>query len=157
MKPKVYMETSVVSYLASRPSKDAIIAGQQASTHRWWKEKRRNFEIYISKLVWQEASAGNRQALAQRLKLIRTLPWLQITSEVAGLARALIAQKALPPNAANDAMHIAVGAVYRMQFLLTWNFSHINNPVTEEQVRAVCRHEDFHCPVICSPDQLLSV
>jgi len=65
--------------------------------------------------------------------------------------------QALPPNAANDAMHIAVGAVYRMQFLLTWNFSHINNPVTEEQVRAVCRHEDFHCPVICSPDQLLSV
>jgi hypothetical protein len=66
-------------------------------------------------------------------------------------------KKALPRNAENDAVHIALGAVYGMQFLLTWNFTHINNPATEEQVRSVCREYNCHCPVICTPDQLVSI
>ena len=81
MKPTIYMETSVVSFLAARPSKDEVVAGQQASTHRWWKEKRRNYEIYVSKLVWQEAAQGNEEAVGRRLKFIRPLRWLQITAE----------------------------------------------------------------------------
>jgi|ERR1051325_1014020 predicted nucleic acid-binding protein len=155
MKPTIYLETSVVSFLAARPSKDAVLAGQQASTHRWWKEKRRNYELYISKLVWQEAEQGDDEAVDRRLHFIRPLRWLQITAAVSRLAQALVARKALPPNAGNDALHIALGAVYRMQFLLTWNFTHINNPTTEEHIRAVCHQHDFHGPVICTPDQLL--
>ncbi len=62
------METSVVGFLAARPSKDAVIAGQQASTHRWWKEKRRRYELFISKLVWQEAGQGNKDAVERRLQ-----------------------------------------------------------------------------------------
>jgi len=120
------------------------------------KEKRRNYEIYVSKLVWEEAAEGDKVAVKRRLKFIAHLPWLQVTAAVAGLARALIKQKALPPNAANDASYIAVGAVYHMQVLLTWNFSHINNPATEELVRDVCSEHDYHCPVICTPDQLLT-
>jgi hypothetical protein len=155
MNPTIYMETSVVSYLAARPSKDPMIAGEQIGTHRWWKEKRRNYDIYISKLVWEEAAEGDKVAVKRRLKFIAPLPWLQITAKVARLARALIKRKALPPNAGNDASHIAIGAVYQMQFLLTWNFTHINNPTTEELVRTVCSEHDYHCPVICTPDQLL--
>ncbi|MBI3878634.1 MAG: type II toxin-antitoxin system VapC family toxin [Verrucomicrobia bacterium] len=157
MKPGLYMETSVVSYLAARPSRDSILAGQQASTHRWWKEKRRNYEIFLSKLVWQEAAKGDKTAAERRLKLIRPFRWLQATAQVMKLARAMVVRKAVPPNAVDDAMHIALGAVYRMEFLLTWNFTHINNPATEELVREVCRQHGFHCPVICTPDQLLSV
>src|SRR5437762_4949177 len=112
MKPTIYMETSVVSYLAARPSKDPVTAGEQISTHRWWKEKRRNYEIYISKIVWEEASEGDPVAVKRRLKFIAAMPWLQVTASVARLARALITRKALPPNAGNDASHIAVGAVY---------------------------------------------
>jgi predicted nucleic acid-binding protein len=157
MKPKLYMETSVISYLAARPSKDSILAGQQASTHRWWREKRRNYEIFVSKIVWQEASKGDATAVGRRLKLIHPFRWLQATSPVINLARALVGKKAVPQNAADDATHIALGAVYGMEFLLTWNFTHINNPATEELVREVCRQHGFHCPVICTPDQLLSV
>ena len=157
MKPKLYLETSVVSYLAARPSKDPILVGQQAGTHRWWKEKRRNYEIFVSRLVWDEASKGHDEAAERRLKLIRPFRWLQTTSSVVKLAQALLGKKAVPPNAAQDAVHIALGAVYGVEFLLTWNFTHINNPATEEQVRAVCQQHGFHCPVICTPDQLLSV
>lgn len=156
MKPKLYLETSVVSFLAARPSKDRILAGQQESTHRWWREKRRGYEIFLSKLVWQEASKGNDEAAARRLKLIRPLRWLQNTAAVVKLAQSLVVKKAVPPNASEDAFHIALGAVYGMEFLLTWNFTHINNAATEELVRKVCGQRGFHCPVICTPDQLLS-
>ena len=150
------METSVISYLAARNTRDRILAGQQASTLRWWMERRRDFEIYISKLVWQEASSGDVAARERRLKLIRPFRWLQVTEKVARLGRALIREKACPANAADDAVHIALGAVYGMNFLLTWNFTHINNPATEEQIRDVCHRNGYHCPVICTPDQLLS-
>jgi len=151
------METSVISVLAARPSKDVIVAGQQASTHHWWREKRRNYEIFVSKLVWQEAGEGDTEAAERRLRYLRPFRWLQINSAVAALARSLVEERALPPNAGNDALHIALGAVYNMQFLLTWNFAHINNPATEEQIRSTCRRQDYHCPIICSPDQLLSI
>ena len=134
-----------------------VVAGQQASTRRWWKERRRHYQIFISKLVWQEAGRGNEAAVERRLKFIRPLPWLQVTSEVVRLTQALVEGKALPPNADDDATHIALGAIYEMEFLLTWNFTHINNPATEELVRMVCRQHGFHCPVICTPDQLLSI
>src|SRR2546430_7099969 len=109
VKPTLYMETSVVGFLGARPSKDPVIAGQQASTHRWWKEKRRKYEIYVSKLVWQEVAQGDHEAVDRRLKFIRPLRWLQITAEVALLSKALIARKALPRSAGNDALHIALG------------------------------------------------
>ncbi len=157
MKPKLYMETSVISYLAARSSKDRVIAGQQAGTRRWWKEKRRNYEIFISRIVWDEAAKGKDEAAGRRLKFIQSFRWLQPNADVMKLARALVAKKAIPPNAGNDATHIALAAVYKMEFLLTWNFTHINNPATEELIRAVCKSEGFHCPVICTPDQLLSV
>jgi hypothetical protein len=156
MKSKLYIESSIFSYLAARPSRDVIVAGQQASTLRWWKDRRRDYQIFISKLVWQEVGQGDAAAVERRLQLIRPLPWLQVTSEVVRLTRALVGRKALPPNAADDATHIALGAVYRMEFLLTWNFTHINNPATEELVRIVCGQHGFPCPVICTPDQLLS-
>ena len=157
MKSKLYIETSVVSYLVAHPSKDVVVAGQQASTRRWWKERRRTYDVFASKLVWQEAEEGNHEAVERRLKFIRPLRWLQVTAEVVQLTQALVGRKALPPNAADDATHIALGAVYEMEFLLTWNFTHINNPATEERVRIICRQHGFHCPVICTPDQLLSI
>ncbi len=155
MKSKLYLETSVVSYLAARPSKDPIMAGHQFSTRRWWKEKRSGYEVFISFMVWQEAGKGDKFAAERRLKLIRSFRWLQRTAPVARLADALVDQKAIPAIAADDAMHIALGAVYGVEFLLTWNFTHINNPATEEHIRSICRQHDSHCPVICTPDQLL--
>jgi hypothetical protein len=93
--------------------------------------------------------------MERRLNFIRPFRWLQVTSQVVKLAQALVGKKATPANAADDAVHIALGAVYGMSFLLTWNFTHINNPATEEQIRGICRQYGFHCPVICTPDQLL--
>jgi hypothetical protein len=61
MKEKVYIETSVISYLTSRPSRDIVIAGHQQITQEWWQNYREKFTLVASQLVIQEASAGDLQ------------------------------------------------------------------------------------------------
>ena len=151
------METSVVSYLTARPTLEPVMAGHQLSTRDWWEKQRSKFDLFISRLVWQEASAGNSEAVKRRLKILRPLRWLQVRKDVVTLAKALLGRHLLPRNAAVDALHIALAAAHGMDFLLTWNFTHINNAATEEAVRNVCARVGFHCPVICSPDELMQI
>ena len=68
MKPKVYIETSFISYLASPPSRDLIVAAQQQVTHGWWLDRRLKFDLYISQLVIQEESKGEKQEAKERLQ-----------------------------------------------------------------------------------------
>ena len=157
MKPTLHMETSVVSYLTARPTKDLVMAARQLNTHQWWTEKRRNFRIHISRFVWDEAAVGDAERVRQRLKILKPLPWLQLSSESARLARAFIETGPLPPKAAEDALHVALAAVHGMHFLATWNLKHINNPAKADDLREVCRSAGSHCPVICTPEELRSV
>jgi hypothetical protein len=151
------METSVVSYLYARPTKDIIMAARQLNTHRWWNERRRQFEIFISQFVWNEASQGDKIRVKQRLKALKPLRWVQVNRDTTKLARRLLGAGLLPDNAIIDAFHIALAAVHGIHFLATWNLKHINNPATADQVREQCRKAGFHCPVICTPEELLSV
>jgi hypothetical protein len=69
MKARVYLETSVISYLTARPSRDVVVAGHQATTREWWDRHHRRFDIFISRLVWDEAAQGDTEAVKRRLKL----------------------------------------------------------------------------------------
>jgi hypothetical protein len=155
MKPKLYMETTIPSYLASWPSRDLIIAGHQQITREWWEERRRAFEIYISQLVVDEATAGDRSAARERLKIIQDLPLLDITPDAGLLAFALLDSGIIPRKAATDAAHIAVAAVHGMEFLMTWNCAHMANAMLAKKVANLCRRLGFECPVICTPEELL--
>jgi hypothetical protein len=150
----LYLETTIPSYLTSRPSRDLIIAGHQQITKEWWMGRRSQFDIYISQLVIDEAEAGDAAAMRDRLKAIQRLPLLEITSEVEELAAAIIASGAIPRKAATDAAHIAIAAVHRMDFLLTWNCAHIANAAIARTVAGVCRQSGYDCPVICTPEEL---
>ena len=154
MKSKLYLETTVVGYLTARPSRDLVIAGHQQTTHEWWESRRKHFDIFISQLVWQEASDGDPEMVKRRLKVLRPLRWLQIRKDAVELARALVGGGAVPEQEGEDAMHIALAAAHGMHFLLTWNCAHINNAAIEERVRQICQEHDFHCPVICTPEEL---
>src|SRR4051794_1184890 len=111
MKPRLYMETSVISYLTARPPRDLVMSARQLNTHKWWTEKRRNFQIFISRFVWDEASSGDLERVKLRQKFLKPLPMLQLNSDVARLARALLFAGAMPPKAEEDAIHVAVAAV----------------------------------------------
>ena len=151
------METSVISYLTARPSQEVVMAGHQASTAEWWHKHRRKFEIFISQLIWDEASAGDPGAVKRRLKILRPLRWLQVKKDAILLAKAFVLGRAFPKNAEDDALHVALAATHGMHFLLTWNFAHIANAATEGLVRDISEEHGLHLPVICTPEELMQV
>src|SRR6266851_5535176 len=106
MKSRLYLETTIPSYLTSRPSRDLIIAGHQQLTKEWWEKRRDEFHIYISQLVIDEVRAGDAGAAFERMQIIRDFPVLDIAPEVGLLASGILASRILPPKAATDAAHI---------------------------------------------------
>jgi hypothetical protein len=155
MKYKLYLETTIPSYLTSWPSRDLVIAGHQQITKEWWKKRKRAFDIYISQLVVDEAKAGNDEAARERLKAIGGLPLLDITEEVERLAIRILTSGVIPKKAATDAAHIAIATVHGMEYLMTWNCVHLANAIITKAVARICRQEGFECPIICTPEELL--
>lgn len=153
-KPTVYIETSVVSYLTARPSRDLIRAAHQAVTQLWW-ERRGRFSLYIADPVIQEACAGDGIAAARRLAALEPLALLDLTDEVLGLARRLIEGGGLPGKASVDATHVAIATVHGIEYLVTWNCRHIANAEMRSRIEDICRDAGYRPPVICTPDQLL--
>jgi hypothetical protein len=155
MKSRLYLETTIPSYLTSRPSRDLIIAGHQQITREWWENRRDAFQIFISQLVVDEAGAGDPVAARKRLKVLQGLSLLDITPEVAELASSILASGKIPRKAATDAAHIAIAAVHGMDFLVTWNCVHIANAVIAKSLSFICREHACECPVICTPEELM--
>lgn len=146
MKARLYLETTVPSYLTSWPSRDLIRAGHQQITREWWQTRRSFFDVYISQLVLDEAGAGDGIAAAERLECMKDLPLLDINDDVTSLAATLVASLALPAKASTDAAHIALAAVHGMHFLMTWNCTHIANAEMAVAIERVCRASGFHLP-----------
>jgi predicted nucleic acid-binding protein len=153
-KPTVYIETTVVSYLTARPSRDLVQAAQQQITREWWDLQRPRFNIYTGEMVIVEASAGDAEAATQRLAVLRGLPLLKTTEEALDLANALLGESALPPTAERDALHVAVAALHGMDFLLTWNCRHLANAILRDRIEQVCEKAGFGPPKICTPEEL---
>lgn len=155
MKQKTYLETSVISYLSARPSRDLIVAANQQTTQDWWRIRKEDFEIFVSQLVIQESSSGDAEAVSRRLAALENIPLLDITDEAVSLAEKLVREKAIPEKAAEDALHIALSAVHGMDYLLTWNFKHIANATMRANVELICRLSGYEPPIICSPLELM--
>lgn len=155
MKPSLYLETSVVSYLTARPSGDLVTAARQKITSDWWETRRSGYDIFISPFVLQEAERGDAKAAELRISALREFDLVSPTAEAEELAGLLMGDLALPPGAANDAAHISVAVAGGADFLLTWNFRHIANPILRKRIEATCRKAGYQPPVICTPEELL--
>ncbi len=155
MNSKLYLETTILSYLAARPSRDLIVAAHQQLTHDWWAGHRQEFDLYASQLVQQEAAAGDPLVAAQRLDLLQAATLLASTDAALALAAALVTRKAVPGRAAEDAAHIAIATVHGMDYVLTWNCKHIANARLQKLIEAVCFDLGFELPVICTPEELM--
>ena len=155
MAERVYIETTVVSYLTARPNRDVVIAGHQQITHDWWDTRRQSYELCVSQLVLDEAGVGDAQAAEERLLALRPMLILETTAEALELAKELLQAGALPAKAADDALHVAVAATKAVPYLLTWNCRHLANAVMRPMIEAVCKTKGFKAPIICTPEELL--
>jgi predicted nucleic acid-binding protein len=154
MKPKVYLETSVISYLTAWPSRDLVKAAHQQVTQEWWNTRER-FDLYISQVVLREAGSGDPAAARLRLESLSGIPILTASPEASALAQQLVARGSLPTKAAVDAVHIAVAVVNGMDYLLTWNCTHIANAAMRHKIEAICRQSGYEPVVLCTPEQLM--
>ena len=150
---KVYVETSIISYLTALPSRDLVLDAHQQVTREWW-SRRQRFELLVSDAVLVEAARGDSAASARRLGALTGISVLSASQGAQALARELLQAAAMPSKAAIDAAHVAIAASHGMDFLLTWNCTHIANAVTREKIEGVCRKAGFRPPVICTPLEL---
>jgi hypothetical protein len=155
MKPRVYIETSVVSYLTARSNRDLIVAAHQQITTELW-ARRDAFEFYASELVLAEAGRGDSHAAAQRLAVLNGIPLLKVSSQARDLGKLLVQELAIPSKAIEDAYHVAVAAVQGMDYLITWNCTHIANLQMQRKIERICIDAGYIPAVIGTPEELLA-
>lgn len=155
MKPTLYLETTIPSYLTARQSRDIIQTARQQITSEWWDNRLNDFDIFISQVVIDEASEGDKVASMKRIEVIKAFPLLDVTEEVVDLAEKIIIEKIIPEKAIRDALHIAVVTFHEISFLLSWNCKHIANAEIIKRLRKTITDEGLELPVICTPDELL--
>ena len=155
--PQLYLETSVISYLTARPSGDIITAAHQLITSTWWSGHSARFELMTSELVLEEAGRGDPEAAQKRLAILEGITTLKIDSDATALASSIVQEHLLPARAFADALHISVSAIHSVEYLLTWNCSHIANAELLPRVTALVERAGYNMPFVCTPEELLGV
>jgi len=151
----IYIETSIVSFLRenAKASLDSVI--RQEITRTWWDFHRHRYSLVTAQYVIDEANAGNALLAAERSAHLRSIPLLPIGDEIDRLATEIISRLILPADALLDALHIACAAVNRVDYLLTWNCTHIANPMILPRVYRALDDFELPFPVICTPKDMM--
>ena len=154
-KPKIYLETSVVSYLTARGSRDLLMMAHQQITREWWEQQRPHYALFVSDLVYLEAERGDSEAAKRRIEVIEGCGILEETDEVRDLAEMYIEEIPLLKRAGADALHMAMAAWHEMDYLLTWNCRHIANALITRRLAEINWEKGIFYPTICTPEELL--
>ncbi len=154
-KRRVYLETTVVSYLVARPFRDVLMVAKQAATEQWWREHRVFYDVFVSELVLAEAQEGDPVASRRRMEFLANIPSLPVLPEARSLTKRLLKARAIPSAAEDDAAHVALATVHRIDVLLTWNCRHIANVITLPLIRQVLEQSGYRPPEISTPENLL--
>ncbi len=150
----VYIESTIPSYLTARHGTREPMASHQQFTKDWWNHERVHFRLYSSIAVRAEISKGDATASAKRLKVMADIPELEILPGIQPLAESIVQLLQLPPKAALDATHLAFAIAHRMDYLLTWNCTHLANASLQKTLFEYCSYHHLHMPVICPPELL---
>jgi predicted nucleic acid-binding protein len=154
VKPKVYLETTVISYLAARPSRDIVVAAHQELTRQWWDQRRKDYHLVVSEVVLREAADGDHEAAERRSSLLAGIDVLEVGQSALELAEELVDRRAVPAVAAEDALHIAIAVTNGVNYLLTWNCTHIANAAMRRAIDDVCVAQGYEPTVLCTPEEL---
>jgi len=163
MKESIYIETTVVSYYTSKPSRDIIVLAHQEITRQWWPMAIRRYNVFISEVVIEEASFGDPEAAKRRLKELKDFPHLEffphleLNDKVEEMAQVYMERLYIPEKSFRDAAHLAVASVHNIDYLVTWNCTHLANG---EVIKKLMKINESFCiptPIICTPEELMEV
>jgi predicted nucleic acid-binding protein len=150
----IYLETSVISYLTARPSRDMPTAVRQSYTREWWDSVDKSL-VVTSSLVAEEISKGDPEAAAKRLACITDIKLLEVTVDAQNLAKQLMASNLVPSTEPEDALHIAIATLSRCTYLMTWNFSHFVGPVPKAKLMFALREWGYQPPLFTTPEEFM--
>ena len=153
--PTVYVETTIPSYLAARPSRDLLIAAHQQLTWEWWDGERHKYALTVSPVVTGEVRRGNPDVAKRRVELLAEAQTLPKVPAVGDIASQLFATLRLPERALADAWHFAFAIHYEIDYLLTWNCAHLANGPNLKTLAAYTQEEALWLPIVCTPEALM--
>ncbi len=153
-KPTVYIETTIPSFLTSRPSSDLVVAGKQEVTRQWWENRKNNYHLFVSQFLLDEVSGGNPEVAQKRIKVVEGIDLLEVDDEVIRVVKMIMSSGLLPAKAETDAAHIAVASRHGIDFLITWNCTHIANAEIMSKLNYIVAETGYFLPTICTPDEL---
>ena len=151
---RIYIESTIPSYIVARPARDLLQAARQQLTRDWWDLQRKRHELFISQVVLDEIGSGEAAMARQRLELVAQIKLLDLTNEANALTKQILGSGLLPADADRDAAHIALATVHEMEILLSWNCRHIANAAIQARLRRLAEKAGFALPVLCTPDEL---
>ena len=157
MKETVYLETSVVSYYTSWPSLDIIVLAHQEITREWWPKAMKRFDIFISEVVIEESSLGDPDAAKKRLEELKNFPHLELNDKVEQMAQVYVEKLGIPEKALRDAVHLSVACVHNIDYLVTWNCTHLANAEIIKRLIRINNSYNIKTPIICTPEELMGV
>lgn len=151
-KYRIYLETSVVSYLAARPSSNMEVARRQDLTAAWWRQ-RAEYDLLISDVVLSELMAGDATAARKRLEFVTDISLVESSDQARLLAEEMIAAGLFPKVAGNDALHLCVAMEEECDFVLTWNYRHLSNLQVRRRLDLFCRERRLWHVTIGTPEE----
>ncbi len=157
MKESIYLETTVVSYYTSKPSRDIIVLAHQEITRQWWPTAIRRYNVFISEVVIEEASFGDPEAAKRRLEELKDFSHLELNDKVEEIAQIYMERLEIPEKSFRDAAHLAVASVHNIDYLVTWNCTHLANGEIIKKLMKINGSFGISTPIICTPEELMEV
>lgn len=157
MKATVYIESTIISYLAAKPSRDLIVAAHLQLTMEWWDLIRSKVACFVSPFVIQEISAGDEEAANKRIEIIQDIPVLEINQEIQKLAQRYFDSLDIPEKARLDASHLATAVWHEIDYLISWNCKHIVSGRVKKVLERINAQLNIKSPVLCTPEELMEV
>jgi hypothetical protein len=150
----VYLETSVISYLAAWPSRDLVVAAHQQISHEWWQTAGERYRLLVSDAVIEEISAGDPDAAQRRKEKVKGLEILGFNEDIERLVGIYEDRLNLPRTAKEDLIHIAFAASYEVDYLATWNCDHIANAEVMRRLQETNQSIGVFSPLLVTPEEL---
>jgi hypothetical protein len=152
-KPTAYLDTSIISAFWYEGGDIAMMA-RRLHTSEWWDLERRQFAVWTSAFCEAELRAGRFPRQRDCLRMARWIRHLTVTADVRRLTEEIMRQKLVPANKSADAAHLAITAAHGIDYLLTWNYAHMANPLVQARFDALCATEGLTAPLLVSPESI---
>lgn len=157
-KKSVYIESSIVSYYTSRlVTNNIIVRAHQEITKEWWPTAIKRYNVFISDIVIDEVGHGDTIIAKKRVEEIKNFAVLEKTEDVENLSQIYIEKLNIPPGSIRDADHLAVACLNNIDYLVTWNCTHLCNAEIIKKLMKINEELEVHTPIICTPESLMEV